>query len=106
MANPSSTHPLSPPAVTNRRARVVQRQTRRREINEIIRSIKYNKADLHTIFARMEQAKTPLLSEDRDFMRQFVNVEWLTDAEAASILYRTVEKTVLSHFDSDWYVSN
>jgi hypothetical protein len=63
---------------------------RRREKQKLASKIKYNHAQVRVILQKMENSATIQLNDCPDFVRKFVKDDWLTEEEAAWVLWKSV----------------
>ncbi|PGG98613.1 40S ribosomal protein S6-B [Blastomyces parvus] len=63
---------------------------RRHAKQELISRLKFRDAELRLILQEMRNSASLQLDQRPDFVRQFIKVDWLTDTEAAEVLWESV----------------
>ncbi|KAK2814108.1 hypothetical protein FQN50_000512 [Emmonsiellopsis sp. PD_5] len=71
------------------------RLRRRRAKLDVIRKLKFSDAELRFLLGEMESSGSLILDKRPEYVRQFVEEHWLTEPEAAQVLWKGVERNII-----------
>ncbi|KAK2779332.1 hypothetical protein FQN53_001402 [Emmonsiellopsis sp. PD_33] len=71
------------------------RLRRRRAMLDVVQKLKFSDAELRLILSEMESSRSLIFDKRPGYVRQFVKEQWLTEPEAAQVLWEAVEKHII-----------